>query len=112
MRVVAGIAVLLVMLSSIPGVVSTITSLSGSGITKPHFRAIQCHTTPPSVQSTIGFGLRLKRRLLRTAARLTGRRAMERQLERCCGLDVHKETIAACVRLGGRTRLASTFRRP
>ena len=28
---------------------------------------------------------------------------MERQLERCCGLDVHKETIAACVRLGGRT---------
>jgi len=38
MRVVAGIAVLLVMLSSIPGVVSTITSLSGSGITKPHFR--------------------------------------------------------------------------
>jgi hypothetical protein len=56
MRVVAGIAVLLVMLSSTPGVVSTITSLSGSGITKPHFRAIQCHTTPPSVQSTIGFG--------------------------------------------------------
>lgn len=28
---------------------------------------------------------------------------MERQLERCCGLDVHKESIAACVRLGGRT---------
>src|SRR4029453_15048194 len=28
---------------------------------------------------------------------------MERQLERCCGLDVHKETIAACVRLGGPT---------
>src|SRR4029450_12202078 len=28
---------------------------------------------------------------------------MERQLERCCGLDVHKATIAACVRLGGRT---------
>jgi hypothetical protein len=27
---------------------------------------------------------------------------MERQLERCCGLDVHKETIAACVRIGGR----------
>jgi transposase len=28
---------------------------------------------------------------------------MERQLERCCGLDVHKETVAACVRVGGRT---------
>jgi Kef-type K+ transport system membrane component KefB len=25
---------------------------------------------------------------------------MDRQLERCCGLDVHKETIAACVRIG------------
>src|SRR5260370_35734103 len=31
-----------------------------------------------------------------------GRRAMERQLERCGGLDVHKETVAACVRAGGR----------
>src|SRR5437870_10666391 len=30
-------------------------------------------------------------------------RAMERQLERCGGLDVHKETVAACVRVGGRT---------
>src|SRR5216117_3079360 len=28
---------------------------------------------------------------------------MERQLERCCGLDVHKETVAACVRIGGRS---------
>src|SRR6266850_1288102 len=28
---------------------------------------------------------------------------MERQLERCGGLDVHKETVAACVRVGGRT---------
>ncbi|HET6318055.1 MAG TPA: IS110 family transposase [Chloroflexota bacterium] len=28
---------------------------------------------------------------------------MDRQLERCCGLDVHKDTIAACVRVGGRT---------
>ena len=39
---------------------------------------------------------------------------MERQLERCCGLDVHKETIAACVRIGGRTGRAmqhvQTFR--
>ena len=26
---------------------------------------------------------------------------MDRQLERCCGLDVHKDTIAACVRIGG-----------
>ena len=31
---------------------------------------------------------------------------MERQLERCGGLDVHKETIAACVRVGGRTGTA------
>src|SRR5262245_28698621 len=31
------------------------------------------------------------------------RRAIDRQLERCCGLDVHKETIAACVRIGGRS---------
>ena len=29
---------------------------------------------------------------------------MDRQLERCCGLDVHKETIAACVRIGGPER--------
>ena len=28
---------------------------------------------------------------------------MDRQLERCCGLDVHKETISACVRIGGRS---------
>jgi transposase len=28
---------------------------------------------------------------------------MERQLERCGGFDVHKETVAACVRVGGRT---------
>jgi transposase len=39
---------------------------------------------------------------------------MDRQLERCCGLDVHKETIAACVRLGGRsghaTQQVQTFR--
>jgi transposase len=28
---------------------------------------------------------------------------MERQLERCGGLDVHKETVAACVRVAGRT---------
>ena len=34
--------------------------------------------------------------------------------ERCCGLDVHKETIAACVRIGGRSGRATqevrTFR--
>jgi transposase len=39
---------------------------------------------------------------------------MERQLERWAGLDVHKETIAACVRIGGRTGRATqhvqTFR--
>jgi|RhiMethySRZTD1v2_1073278.scaffolds.fasta_scaffold368066_2 transposase len=32
---------------------------------------------------------------------------MDRQLERCCGLDVHKETIAACVRIGGRSGAAT-----
>src|SRR5262249_60494408 len=37
------------------------------------------------------------------------RPAMERQLERCCGLDVHKETLAACVRLGGRTGRAEQY---
>ena len=26
---------------------------------------------------------------------------MERQVERCCGLDVHKDTVAAGVRIGG-----------
>jgi len=26
---------------------------------------------------------------------------MERQVERCCGLDVHRDTVAACVRIGG-----------
>ena len=26
---------------------------------------------------------------------------MDRQRERCCGLDVHKDTLAACVRIGG-----------
>ena len=39
---------------------------------------------------------------------------MDRQLERCCGLDVHKETIAACVRSGSRNGRAAqhvqTFR--
>ena len=39
---------------------------------------------------------------------------MDRQLERCGGLDVHKETIAACVRIGGRsgpaTQHVQTFR--
>jgi transposase len=39
---------------------------------------------------------------------------MDRQLERCCGLDVHKETIAACVRIVERTGTATqhvqTFR--
>ena len=39
---------------------------------------------------------------------------MERPLERCCGLDVHKETIAACVRIGGQSGRAAqhvqTFR--
>jgi hypothetical protein len=27
---------------------------------------------------------------------------MERQLERCAGLDVHRDTVAACVRVPGR----------
>jgi hypothetical protein len=34
---------------------------------------------------------------------------MERQLERCCGLDVHKETIAACVRIGGQSGRAAQY---
>ena len=34
---------------------------------------------------------------------------MERQLERCGGLDVHKETVAACVRVGGRTGKAEQY---
>ena len=32
---------------------------------------------------------------------------MDRQLERCCGLDVHKETVAACVRISGRSGAAT-----
>src|SRR5207302_8419671 len=32
------------------------------------------------------------------------RPTMERQVERCCGLDVHKDTVAACVRIGGGSR--------
>src|SRR6266550_7166304 len=30
--------------------------------------------------------------------------AMERQIERGCGLDVHRDTVAACVRVPGRGR--------
>ena len=26
---------------------------------------------------------------------------MEQVIERCCGLDVHKQTVAACVRIPG-----------
>jgi transposase len=26
---------------------------------------------------------------------------MQRVIERCCGLDVHKKTVAACVRIRG-----------
>jgi hypothetical protein len=29
---------------------------------------------------------------------------MERQIERGCGLDVHRDTVAACVRVPGRGR--------
>ena len=29
---------------------------------------------------------------------------MERVIERGCGLDVHKKTVVACVRVPGRTR--------
>src|SRR5438132_308698 len=32
-----------------------------------------------------------------------GGAAMERVIERCCGLDVHKKTVVACVRVPGRT---------
>ncbi len=38
---------------------------------------------------------------------------MERWIDRCCGLDVHKATVAACVRLPGlkgkRTQEVRTF---
>src|SRR5437867_144563 len=38
---------------------------------------------------------------------------MDRWIERCCGLDVHKETVAACVRAPGakgrRTQEVRTF---
>jgi hypothetical protein len=34
---------------------------------------------------------------------------MERQLERGWGLDVHKETIAACVRIGGQSGRAAQY---
>ncbi len=29
---------------------------------------------------------------------------MERVLERCCGLDVHKKTVAACIRIPGKKK--------
>ncbi len=39
--------------------------------------------------------------------------AMERVIERCCGLDVHKKTVVACVRgpggPGGRAQHVRTF---
>ena len=34
---------------------------------------------------------------------------MDRQLERCGGLDVHKDTIAACVRIGGHSGGAAQY---
>ncbi len=34
---------------------------------------------------------------------------MDRQLERCCGLDVHKDTVAACVRIGGPSGRAAQY---
>src|SRR2546428_154381 len=41
------------------------------------------------------------RTLLRVPAHCGGF-SMERVLERCCGLDVHKKTVAACVRMPGK----------
>jgi transposase len=35
---------------------------------------------------------------------------MERQIERCCGLDVHKATVVACVRVPGSTGRAQHIR--
>ena len=35
---------------------------------------------------------------------------MERQLERSGGFDVHKDTVATCVRVGGRTGRAEHAR--
>src|SRR5262245_48696809 len=34
-------------------------------------------------------------------AHCRGGGAMERVIERCCGLDVHKKTVVACVRVPG-----------
>jgi transposase len=38
---------------------------------------------------------------------------MEQLIERCCGLDVHRDTVAACVRVPGpggrRTQTVQTF---
>src|SRR5712692_9578128 len=52
--------------------------------------------------------------LLRAPAYSThGGAAMERMLERCAGLDVHKKTVTACVRVpgthGDRTEHVRTF---
>jgi hypothetical protein len=45
--------------------------------------------------------------------RLRGGGAMERVIERGCGLDVHKKTVAACVRVpgpdGARAQHVQTF---
>ena len=35
--------------------------------------------------------------------------AMERVIEHGCGLDVHKKTVVACVRVPGRTRAARVW---
>src|SRR5260370_21438532 len=45
---------------------------------------------------------RVQGRLLRAAVRLSpGGGVMDQLIERCCGLDVHRDTIAACVRVPG-----------
>jgi transposase len=44
----------------------------------------------------------LNEKLLRVAVTLEAEAAMERQVERVAGLDVHRDTVAACVRVPGR----------
>jgi transposase len=44
------------------------------------------------------------RTLPRALAHLSERCAMERLIERCCGLDVHKKTVSACIKVPGKRK--------
>src|SRR5436309_15795943 len=69
-------------------------------------------TREPRVLRTVATSTNLRlhdERLLRTAEG----RSMDTLIERCAGLDVHKETVVACVRVptrgGGREQCVQTF---